>query len=76
MASYPKFFRLAGYFVHVSGMFFDKDELMPFALTVSGKLKQIALAFAPTSLTEKANFLRPITIGRIAFSAGRLSISI
>nr|WP_320407254.1 hypothetical protein [Lysinibacillus varians] len=57
-------------------MFFDKDELMPFALTVSGKLKQIALAFAPTSLTEKANFLRPITIGRIAFSAGRLSISI
>jgi hypothetical protein len=33
-------------------------------------LKQIALAFAPASLTEWIQFFRPITLGRMAFSAG------
>src|SRR3954454_23609016 len=49
---------------------------MSFAFAVSAKLKQMALALAPASLTEKSQFLRPITFGRIAFSAGLLSISI
>ncbi len=48
---------------------------MPFAFAVSAKLKQMAFALAPASLTEKSQFLRPITFGRIAFSAGLLSIS-
>src|SRR3954467_8335438 len=49
---------------------------MPFAFAVSAKLKQMAFAFAPASLTEKSQFFRPITFGRMAFSAGLLSISI
>ncbi|MCY1455537.1 hypothetical protein D9M71_726750 [compost metagenome] len=49
---------------------------MPFVLAVSAKLKQMAFALAPASLTENSQFLRPITFGRIAFSAGLLSISI
>ena len=36
----------------------------------------MAFAFASASLTEKSQFLRPITFGRIAFSAELLSISI
>jgi hypothetical protein len=36
----------------------------------------MALAFAPASLTEWIQFFRPTTLGRIAFSAGLLSISI
>lgn len=36
----------------------------------------MAFACAPASLTENSQFLRPITLGRMAFSAGLLSISI
>lgn len=36
---------------------------MPFAFDVSAKLKQVAFALAPASLTEKSQFLRPITFG-------------
>ena len=48
---------------------------MPFALAVSAKLKQMAFACAPASLTEKSQFFRPITLGRMALSAGLVSIA-
>src|SRR5206468_98918 len=38
-------------------------------------LKQMAFAFAPASLTLKSQFFLPTTLGRMAFSAGLLSIS-
>ena len=39
------------------------------------RLKQMAFAFAPASLTLKSQFFLPRTLGRMAFSAGLLSIS-
>lgn len=38
---------------------------MLFVLAVSATLKQMAFDLAPASLTEKSQFLRPITFGRI-----------
>ena len=48
---------------------------MPFAFAVSAKLKQMAFACAPASLTEKSQFFQPMTFGRIAFSAGVISMA-
>jgi len=39
-------------------------------------LKQIAITFAPASLTENNQFFRPLTFGQMKFSAELLSISI